>query len=154
MGRYSLTVNGTAREVDVEPDTTLLQVLRSLGLTGTRFGCGLGQCGACLVLLDGRPVPSCDLPMWSATGRSVTTVEGLAGADGRPHPVPAAVLAEQAGQCGYCLSGIVVAAVALLADNPHPTEADVVAALERNLCRCGVHGRIVRAVVRAGRVGP
>jgi nicotinate dehydrogenase subunit A len=154
MGRYTLTVNGTVHDVTAEPDTMLLPVLRSLGLSGSRFGCGLGQCGACLVLLDGRPVPSCDLPMWSAADRQVTTVEGLAGDDGRPHPVQEAVLAEQAGQCGYCLSGILVAAAALLADNPRPTEADVNAALERNLCRCGVHGRVVRAVVRAGRVGP
>jgi nicotinate dehydrogenase subunit A len=107
------------------------------------------MCGACVVLLDGRPVPSCDTPLWSVAGREVTTVEGLA-AGGALHPVQEAFLAEQAGQCGYCLSGILVTAAALLAENPHPDERTVAAALDRHLCRCGAHRRMIRAVLRAG----
>jgi nicotinate dehydrogenase subunit A len=146
-----LTVNGTPRQVDADPDTPLLDVLRGdLGLRGTRFGCGLGQCGACFVLVDGRAVPACDTPLWAADGRSVTTVEGLA-QDGRLHPVQQAVLDEQAGQCGFCLSGMVVSAAALLAEQPQPDEATVAAALDRHLCRCGVQRRMIAAVVRAGR---
>jgi nicotinate dehydrogenase subunit A len=147
---FSLTVNGQRREVHGAPETTLLHVLRAqLGLIGTRFGCGVGLCGACFVLLDGRAAPSCDVPLWSAEGKRVTTVEGLAEGDAL-HPVQAAVLAEQAAQCGYCLSGILVSAAALLAENPTPDEPAVLAALDRNLCRCGVHRRVVRAVLRAG----
>jgi nicotinate dehydrogenase subunit A len=120
-------------------------VLRGdLGLVGSRFGCGTGLCGACFVLLDGQPVPACDTPLWSAAGRSVTTVEGLRG-----HPLLAAFLAEQAAQCGYCVSGILVSAAALLAREPYPDEAAVRGALDRHLCRCGAHGRMVRAVLRA-----
>jgi nicotinate dehydrogenase subunit B len=146
-----LTVNGRPVTVADHPDTPLLYVLRNtLGLRGTRFGCGLGQCGACNVRLDGRVVPSCDTPLWSAEGRSVITVEGL-GSQGAPHPVQQALLDEQAGQCGFCLSGIAVRAAALLEEDPHPTEERVAEALARNLCRCGSHQRIVRAVVRAGR---
>jgi nicotinate dehydrogenase subunit A len=150
---YELTVNGERRQVNADADTTLLHVLRErLGLKGARFGCGLGLCGACYVLLDGRPAPSCDIPMWSADGRDVTTVEGLA--DGAVlHPVQQAVLDEQAAQCGYCISGILVSAAALLAENPKPDERDVVTALDRHLCRCGVQRRIVRAIVRAGANG-
>jgi nicotinate dehydrogenase subunit A len=107
------------------------------------------MCGACVVLLDGRPVPSCDTPLWSVAGREVTTVEGLS-VGGALHPVQEAFLAEQAGQCGYCLSGILVAAAALLAENPHPDERTVAAALDRHLCRCGAHRRMIRAVLRAG----
>ena len=147
-----LTVNGTSRQVDADPDTPLLDVLRGdLGLRGARFGCGLGQCGACFVLVDGRAVPACDTPLWSVEGRSVTTVEGLA-ADGL-HPVQQALLDEQAGQCGFCLSGMVVSAAALLAEQPQPDEATVAAALDRHLCRCGVQRRVIAAVVRAGREG-
>ncbi len=147
---YTLTVNGTRHDLTAEPDTTLLQALRhALGLTGARFGCGMGLCGACFVLLDGHPAPACDIPMWSVAGKEVTTVEGLA-RDGAPHPLQEAFLAEQAAQCGYCISGILVSAAALLAENPRPTESDAIAALDRHLCRCGVHGRIIRAVVRAG----
>ncbi len=146
-----LTVNGTPRQVEADPDTPLLDVLRGdLQLRGTRFGCGLGQCGACFVLVDGRPVPACDTPLWAADGRSVTTVEGLA-QDGELHPVQQAVLDEQAGQCGFCLSGMVVSAAALLAEQPQPDEATVAAALDRHLCRCGVQRRMIAAVVRAGR---
>jgi nicotinate dehydrogenase subunit A len=145
-----LSVNGTLRQVDADPDTPLLAVLRGdLGLTGARFGCGMGLCGACVVLVDGRAVPSCDTPLWSVEGRSVTTVEGLAD-DGRLHPVQQAVLDEQAGQCAFCVSGMVVSAAALLAEQPRPDEAAVAAALDRHLCRCGIQRRMIAAVVRAG----
>jgi nicotinate dehydrogenase subunit A len=150
---FELTVNGERRQVDAEADSILLHVLREgLGLKGSRFGCGEGLCGACVVLLDGRPVPSCDIPLWSAVGKAVTTVEGLADGDVL-HPVQQAVLDEQAAQCGYCVSGILVSAAALLAENPQPDEPTVAAALDRHLCRCGAQRRIVRAVVRAGERG-
>ena len=119
-----------------------------LGLTGTRFGCGLGLCGACLVLIDGRPAYSCDTPMWAVEGRDVTTVEGL-GVSGRPHPAAQAIIDGQAAQCGYCISGVVISAAGLLAVNDDPSEDEVRAALDRNLCRCGAHNRIVRAVLAA-----
>ena len=145
----TLTVNGRPREFRTEDDTALLYVLRNhLGLKGTRFGCGLGLCGSCLVLVDGRPAYSCDTPVWSVADRAVTTIEGL-GADGDEHPVARAIVAGQAAQCGYCMSGMVVAAVALLAENPDPTDAEVRAALDGNLCRCGAHNRVVRAVLAA-----
>lgn len=144
-----LTVNGRRREVRAEDDTPLLYVLRNhLDLKGTRFGCGLGLCGACFVLADGRPIYSCDTPLWSVTDKSIRTVEGLS-ADGEPHPVARALIAGQAAQCGYCMSGVVVAAAALLAANPDPTEAEVRAALDPCLCRCGSHNRVVRAVLSA-----
>ena len=144
-----LTVNGRRYQVRAEDDTPLLYLLRNhLNLKGTRFGCGLGLCGACFVLVDGRPVYSCDVPLWSVADKSIRTVEGLS-ADGEPHPVARALIANQAAQCGYCMSGIVVAAAALLADNPEPTEAEVRAALDPNLCRCGSHNRVVRAVLSA-----
>jgi nicotinate dehydrogenase subunit A len=147
---YTLTVNGARHDLSAEPDTMLLHVLRhDLGLAGVRFGCGMGLCGACFVLLDGRPAPSCDIPVWSAAGKEITTVEGLA-QDGVLHAVQEAFLAEQAAQCGYCISGILVSSSALLAQTPRPTESDAIAVLDRHLCRCGVHGRIIRAVVRAG----
>ena len=141
-----LRVNGDDVEVPADPDTPLVYALRNdLRLKGTRFGCGDGLCGACLVLVDGRPTPSCDTPLWAVAGKDVTTVEGL-----RSHPVIDALLEEQAGQCGYCLSGIVVSSVALLARTPNPSDQQVREALEPNLCRCGVHNRVVRAVLRAG----
>ncbi len=144
-----LTVNGQRHEVHAADDTPLLYVLRNdLGLKGTRFGCGLGLCGACFVLVDGRPIYSCDTPLWSVADKSIRTVEGLA-ADGEPHPVARALIAGQAAQCGYCMSGIVVTAAALLTDNPEPTEAEVRTALDPNLCRCGSHNRVVRAVLSA-----
>ena len=147
---FRLSVNGETVVVEADPETSLLTVLReSLDLKGSRFGCGLGLCGACFVRLDGNVVPSCDTPMWSAEGSSVVTVEGLAAGEDL-HPVQQALLAEQAAQCGFCISGIAVSAAALLERNPRPTAEQVVEALERNLCRCGVHRRIVRAVVRAG----
>jgi nicotinate dehydrogenase subunit A len=144
-----LLVNGQRREVRAEPDTALLYVLRNhLGLKGTRFGCGLSLCGACLVLVDGHTAYSCDTPLWSAADKEITTVEGL-GSAGRPHPVTAAFIAGQAAQCGYCMSGVTIAAVELLRRNSDPSDAEVRAALDRNLCRCGAHNRIVRAVLAA-----
>lgn len=149
-----MTVNGQPVEVSTDPDTPLLFALRNhLGLKGARFGCGSGLCGACDVILDGRPVHSCDVPVWSAAGKNVRTVEGLA-ADGEPGTLQQAFIAEQAGQCGYCLSGILMVATALLERDPHPDEAEVRAALDGNLCRCGAHNRIVRAVLRARTGGP
>ena len=146
-----LEVNGKRHSVSAAPDTPLLYVLRNdLGLVGSRYGCGTGQCGACFVIVEGKAVPSCDTPLWSLQGKRVTTVEGL-GLNGELHPVQEALLAEQAGQCGYCISGIAVTAAALLARNPNPSADDVRAALDRNLCRCGVHNRVVRAVLRAAK---
>ena len=142
-------VNGRAVEIDADANAPLLELLRNgLGLRGSRFGCGLEQCGACMVLLDGEPVYACTLAAGAAAGRSVTTVEGL-GTPEAPHPLQTAFLAEQAGQCGYCLSGILIAAKALLDRNPDPSRAEIAAALDRNLCRCGAHNRIIRAVTRA-----
>ena len=147
--RYAFRLNGRDVEVDALESEPLLYVLRDrLGMKGTRFGCGLNQCGACSVLVDGRAAASCDLPVWAAAGKSITTVEGI-GSPAAPHPVQAALVAEQAGQCGYCLSGMVMHAAALLARDPNPTEADVRSALDGCLCRCGSHNRIVRAVLRA-----
>lgn len=146
-----LVINGRAVTVVADPDTPLLTVLRDeLGLLGTRFGCGLGLCGACFVRLGHAVVASCDTPLWQAAGADVTTVEGLAGANGEPHPVQQAILDRQAAQCGFCISGVVVRAAALLDEQPSPDPATVCAALERNLCRCGVQRRIVDAVVAAG----
>jgi nicotinate dehydrogenase subunit A len=145
----ALTVNGVPVEVDRPDDTPLLTVLRDgLGLLGSRFGCGQGLCGACMVLLDGTPVPSCDTPLWQAADATVVTVEGLA-ADG-PNPVQQSLMEHQAAQCGFCISGIVVRATALLAEVPDASAEEVATALERNLCRCGTHQRIVEAVVAAG----
>jgi nicotinate dehydrogenase subunit A len=149
LERHVLSVNGTEHEVAAAPDTPLLTVLREdLGLKAAKFGCGMGLCGACFVLLDGHPTPSCDTPVWAAAGKRVVTAEGL-GDPGSPHPLQRAFLAEQAGQCGYCLSGVLVSAAALLAAEPDPGRDAVVAALDRNLCRCGAQGRMVRAVLRA-----
>jgi len=144
-----LLVNGVTTRVACDPETPLLYVLRNdLGLVGAKFGCGQGLCGACNVLVDGAPTHSCDTPVWSVVGKSVTTVEGL-GTGGRPHPLQDAFCAEQALQCGYCTAGMVVTAAALLEREPEVDEAGVRRALEGNLCRCGVHNRVVRAVVRA-----
>lgn len=142
-------LNGAATAVDVDLDRTLLDVLRGrLGVTGTHFGCGAGECGACHVMVDGRAMTSCDMPMWSVADKDVVTVEGLGTAE-QPHPLQRAFISEQAMQCGYCVSGILVSAAALLKRNPSLTEAEVRAALDRNLCRCGSHNRMVRAVLRA-----
>ena len=144
----SLTVNGERVEVDRPDDTPLLTVLRdSLGLVGSRFGCGQGLCGACMVLLDGKPVPSCDVPLWQVADADVVTVEGLA-AHG-PNPVQQSLIEHQAAQCGFCISGIVVRATALLDETPDASAERVATALERNLCRCGTHQRIVEAVLAA-----
>ena len=149
-----LSVNGVEHAVAADPDTPLLYALRNdLELRGTRFGCGSGQCGACFVLIDGHATPACDTPLWSAAGKEITTVEGL-GKGGTLHPLQQAFLAEQAAQCGYCTSGILISAAALLAGNPRPTEGEVRAALDRNLCRCGSHNRMVRAVLRASAQQP
>ena len=141
-------INGVERDVAAVPDTPLLYVLRNdLGLAGTRFGCGSGQCGACFVLVDGRAMASCDLPVSFVAGKKVTTIEGL----GAEHPVQKALERHQAAQCGYCMSGIVMAAVALLSKEKSPTEDQVKQALDKNLCRCGSHNRVVKAVLRAAK---
>ena len=143
-----LEVNGASRSVEAHPDTPLLYALRNeLGLAGSRFGCGSGQCGACFVLVDGKPIASCDLPLWSVEGKKITTIEGLGGR----HPMQKALVAEQAAQCGYCMSGIVMSAVALLSQKSNPSEEEIRASLDKNLCRCGSHNRVVRAVLRAAR---
>jgi len=144
-----LVVNGQAREVASDPETPLLYVLRNdLGLTGTKFGCGLGQCGSCTVLVGGQAVRSCMLPVQAVAGQVVTTIEGL-GSPERPHPLQAAFIEEQAVQCGYCTPGIVMAAKAALDQTPRPTEAELKRALDGVLCRCGTHDRVIRAVMRA-----
>ncbi|MGK9052920.1 (2Fe-2S)-binding protein [Neorhizobium petrolearium] len=148
----TLTVNGRDHDLDVSGTTPLLDVLRnSLGLKGSRYGCGLEQCGACMVLIDGAAEYSCSREVGTLAGHSITTVEGL-GTMEALHPLQQAFLDEQAGQCGYCLSGILIAAKAFLDRNPDPTRAEVAAALDRNLCRCGSHPRILRAVLRAAAV--
>jgi nicotinate dehydrogenase subunit A len=142
-------VNGRAVCVDLDGGTPLLSVLREqLALRGSKFGCGTEQCGACMVLIDGAPSYSCTRRLGTVAGRSVTTVEGL-GSDGVLHPLQQAFLEEQAGQCGYCLPGLLISAAALLARNPAPSRADIVAALDPHLCRCGIHNRVIRAVGKA-----
>jgi len=147
---YAFTVNGKPASVSLDnEETPLLNVLRNeLGLMGTRFGCGLEQCGCCMVLIDGQPEKCCTKPVWSVAGKSVTTIEGLGNPE-RPHPLQQAFLDEQAGQCGYCLSGIIVSAKALLDKNPSPTRGEIAQALDGNICRCGSHNRILRAVQKA-----
>jgi len=148
-----LTVNGRIHEVDAAPDTALLYVLRNdLELNGPKFGCGLGECGACNVLIDGVAARSCVIPISGCVGREILTLEGLGSRD-HPDPVQAAFIREQAAQCGYCLNGMIIATKALLIRTPHPSEAEVQEALRYNLCRCGAHIEIMRAVMRAaGRV--
>ena len=148
--KLDFRVNGKAVSVSLgNEETPLLAVLRNeLGLMGTRFGCGLEQCGCCMVLIDGKPEKSCAKPVWSVVGKTVTTVEGL-GTVEHPHPLQQAFLDEQAGQCGYCLSGILISAKALIDANPKPTRAEIAAALDDNICRCGSHNRILRAVEKA-----
>ena len=145
----AFTVNGEAKRVETSETATLLDVLRNhRGLMGTRYGCGLEQCGSCMVLVDGQPIYACTREVGTVADREVTTIEGL-GTPATPHPLQQAFLDEQAGQCGYCLSGIVMSAKALLDRNPTPSRGDIVAALDRHLCRCGAHQRILRAVERA-----
>ena len=149
MAELVFTLNGAPARAEVPEGATLLHALRGpLALSGPRFGCGQALCGACMVLLDGEAVASCNLGAEAAAGRAVTTAEGL-GTPDAPHPLQSAFLAEQAGQCGFCLSGILVTAAALLARDPDPDEDAVRAALEPHLCRCGAHNRILRAVLRA-----
>ena len=148
--RLDFVVNGRSASVTCDGTVPLLTVLRDhLGLRGSKFGCGTEQCGACMVLIDGEPAFSCARPIESLAGKRVTTVEGLA-SDGSLSPLQQAFVDEQAGQCGYCLSGILISAAALLARNPRPNRGEIAAALDRHLCRCGVHNRIMRAVARAG----
>lgn len=146
-----LRINGSDHDLGVDPDRTLLDVLRSeLGLNAAKYGCGLGQCGACTVLVDGNPARACVLRLRHAAGHEVTTLEGLACAEtGRLHPVQVAFVEREGAQCGYCLSGMMMQAAALLRRQPHPTASDIRAALRHNLCRCGTHTEIVASVVRA-----
>jgi nicotinate dehydrogenase subunit A len=142
-------LNGDQTSVDADPDRSLLDILRNeFGLTGPHFGCGAGECGACNVMVGDRAVSSCDTPLWSVADKDITTPEGLGSAE-QPHPLQRAFIAEQAMQCGYCISGILMSAAALLRQNRSPSSEEVKAALDRNLCRCGSHNRIVRAVLRA-----
>ena len=152
MPNLSLHVNGENRTVELrDPDEPLLYVLRNaLRLTGVKYGCGLGQCGACTVIVDGEAVRACQIPASKAAGKTVLTIEGL-GAPDNPHPLQAAFVAEQAAQCGYCVAGMVMAGAAALAHKPDLTREDARAALAGNLCRCGTHERILRAMVRASR---
>jgi nicotinate dehydrogenase subunit A len=149
MQSVRFRLNGTDTAVEADPDASLLAVLRGqLGVSSPHFGCGANECGACNVIVGTHAVAACDTPLWSVADKDVTTVEGLGTAE-RPHPLQRAFIAEQALQCGYCVSGILMSAAALLMRNPKPSHADVKAALDRNLCRCGSHNRMVRAVLRA-----
>ena len=148
MARISLKVNGKSRVVETDPDTPLLYVLRgNLELHGPRFGCGLGQCGACTVMVDSNTVRSCMLPVSAAENKSVTTLEGL-GSVARPHAIQAAFVEEQAAQCGFCMNGMVMGAKAMLDKNPHPTVSDIKKSLNSYICRCGTHLRVIRAIQR------
>jgi len=147
----SITVNGKAHSVAAAADTPLLYVLRNdLELNGAKYGCGFAQCGACTVVVDGKPLRSCVTPIASVDGKSITTIEGL-GAAGKPHALQKAFVAEQAAQCGYCANGMIMTAKTLLDKNPQPTEAQIRKALAANFCRCGTHNRIVRAIQRAAK---
>jgi nicotinate dehydrogenase subunit A len=153
MASYDLRVNGFARSADSpDPDKPLLYVLREFGLTATKFGCGLGQCGACTVLIDGKAERSCQVTIANAKGRAVTTLEGL-GSLHTPHPIQAAFIKEQVPQCGYCTSGMIMSAAGLLREKPKPTESEVRTALDGNLCRCGTQVRVLRAVMLASGQG-
>lgn len=145
-----LYVNDARRAIDAPPDTSLLEILRDhLGLTGAKYGCGEGQCGACMVLVDGQPIPSCITPLGAAAGKAIVTVEGLE-RHGRLHPVQQAFVDVAALQCGYCTPGMIISAVALLQQNPAPTEGEIIAAMQPHVCRCGAYSRIVRAIQHAG----
>jgi nicotinate dehydrogenase subunit A len=152
MARISLRVNNQTRMVDTDPTTPLLYVLRDdLELHGPRFGCGLGQCGACTVIMEGNAVRSCSVPVSSAQNKAITTLEGLGSLE-HPHPLQTAFIEEQAAQCGYCMNGMIMASKVLLDKNPHPTDDQIKQALNGNLCRCGSHLRVIRAVKRAASV--
>ena len=149
MPTIRFRLNGVETAVDADPDSTLLGILRGqLAMTGPHFGCGANECGACNVIIGDHAVASCDTPLWSVTDKDITTIEGLGSAE-QPHPLQRAFIAEQALQCGYCVPGILMSAAALLKQNPNPSREDVTSALDRNLCRCGSHNRMVRAVLRA-----
>ena len=149
MQSVRFRLNGVETEIDSDPDRSLLDVLRGhFGLTGAHFGCGAGECGACNVMVGDRAVTSCDMPLWWVAGKEVTTLEGL-GTSEKPHPLQTSFIAEQALQCGYCIPGILISAAALLKNNPDPSDREVRTALDGNLCRCGSHNRIVKAVLRA-----
>jgi nicotinate dehydrogenase subunit A len=153
MPTYSLRINGNFHSINSsDPDQPLLYVLRGIGLTATKFGCGLGQCGACTVIADGAAVRSCRMTVAAAQGKQITTLEGL-GTAANPHPLQTAFIKEQVPQCGYCTSGIIMSAAALLSENKKPSEADIRTALDGNLCRCGTHQRVVRAVLAASGQG-
>jgi len=143
---FSLLVNGAEHRIDVPPDESLLSVLRNrLDLTGTKYGCGEGQCGACTVLVEGKPVRSCRMSVSSAAGQKITTIEGLE-RDGRLHPLQEAFLRAEAFQCGYCTSGMIMSSLALLEANPHPSDAQIVRYMDGNICRCGTYSRIIAAI--------
>lgn len=147
--RFALSVNGQTRIVEAEPDEPLLYILRNdLQLNGPKFGCGLSQCGACTVIMDGEAIRSCVTPTSAAEGHDITTLEGLGGLE-EPHPIQQAFIDEQAAQCGYCINGMIMTAKALLDKNSNPTDEEIREALVGNLCRCGTHVRILRAVKRA-----
>jgi nicotinate dehydrogenase subunit A len=149
MPNIRFRLNGAEMDVDADPDRSLLDILRGpLGMTGPHFGCGAGECGACNVIVGDRAVAACDTPLWWVADKDITTPEGLGSAE-RPHPLQRAFIAEQALQCGYCVSGILISAAALLMRNPAPTNLEVKQALDGNLCRCGSHNPMVRAVLRA-----
>jgi nicotinate dehydrogenase subunit A len=149
MPRIRFHLNGVETTVEADPDRSLLQLLRGeLGMTGSHFGCGANECGACNVMIGDHAVASCDTPLWSVADKDVTTIEGLGNAQ-HPHPLQRAFIAEQALQCGYCVPGILISAAALLRRNPTPSIDEVKEALDRNLCRCGSHNRMIRAVLRA-----
>ena len=149
MPSVRFRLNGADTEIDADPNRSLLDILRGhLDVIGPHFGCGAGECGACNVIVGEHAVSACDTPLWSVVGKDVTTIEGL-GTSEHPHPLQRAFIAEQALQCGYCVSGILMSAAALLKRNPSPTSREVKEALDRNLCRCGSHNRMVRAVLRA-----
>ena len=153
MARYDLRVNGFARFAEADdPDKPLLYVLRDMGLTAAKYGCGLGQCGACTVLIDGAPARSCQTRVADLKGKTITTMEGLS-ATAAPHPVQAAFIKEQVPQCGYCTGGMIMTSVALLERNKKPTEQQVRSELDANLCRCGSHVCVVRAVMAASGQG-
>ncbi|HMF21388.1 MAG TPA: (2Fe-2S)-binding protein [Pseudolabrys sp.] len=153
MAKYNLRVNGNAQIIDSSyADKPLLYVLRELGLTATKFGCGLGQCGACTVLMDGTAIRSCQTTVADAQGKTIVTLEGL-GSPANPHPLQTAFIKEQVPQCGYCINGMIMTAAALLTANKKPTEADIRSALDGNLCRCGSHVRVLHAVMAASGQG-